>query len=288
MRNAVHRVVSPLRAAGAIATLRGCSQPSAFMPRHLHVPARLAAVFALGLLAAATARADALGDLRAALAHLPGQSPMLATADVQVQRHQGEGHDATEFKGAASVNVDAGPRGVQVLYGRELLVRLEADARAQSRDRNAKTPTQTALSELDVAALQHMVSAGPALSTAIDEATYAGEEASDWHGRPARKLSFTVPIEHLSDDARKYVKHFANRLEVWTAPDGTPLGSARHVTLDGRAFVVVHFEMHTDEEHSYAVAGDRLVVVREETRNRSHGAGESQDATTVRHLKVAQ
>lgn len=256
------------------------------MSLHRPVSARLAAAFIVGLLASASAHADALADLRAALARLSGQSPLLATADVQLRRHQGDGAEATDLKGSASVNLDAGPRGLQMLYSRELLSRLEADARAQSRDRNAKTPTQAALSELDAAALQRMVSAGPALTAALDEATFAGETAAEWHGRPARKLSFTVPIEHLSDDARKYVKHFDNRLDVWTAPDGTPLASTRHVALKGRAFVVVGFELNTDEDRSYAVTGDRLVIVHEETRNRSHGAGESQDATAVRNLKV--
>jgi len=233
----------------------------------------------LGLTASATA--DGLADLRAALARYPAQSPLKATLEVKSLDRHGDGADADETVGEARVLVEDGVRGLQVIYAKEVLARLDAEAREHSRDPKSKTPTRSALGKLDVTDVQPLVSATAPLARRLDDAVLKEEKAEAWQGRPARRLSFTIPDRHLTAAQRKYVKHFESSLDVWIGPDGTPLASSEHSNVSGRAFVVVSFEAHDHEDCTYAVAGDRLVTSRRESSNLSSGAGEKGEQRVV-------
>ncbi|WP_051319014.1 hypothetical protein [Chitinimonas koreensis] len=241
---------------------------------------------ALFLFCSAPAQADGLADLKAALNRLQGQSPIKAVAEVKTWRKQGEGQDADERQGQASFAVEDGARGLQLLYGKDLLARAEAESRASGKDKKARTPTLYALRELDAVELRGMTSAATGLARAIEEAVFKGEVADSYGGKPARKLSFEIPIDMLGERERKYVKKFDTRLEVWIGADGTPLASRRHQDLSGRAFVVVGFEQRSDEERSYQVAGDRLLLVRKEERGSASGAGEREDFKLSKALQL--
>ena len=101
---------------------------------------------------------------------------------------------------------------------------------------------------------------------------------------PARRLVFEMPIERLAERDRKYIKRFEARLDVWIAADGTPLASALRVRLSGRAFLVVGFEQQQDFDRQYSIAGDRLLLAREEAHTLSSGAGEKQETRTTRRI----
>ena len=130
-----------------------------------------------------------------------------------------------------------------------------------------------------------MVSAAPGLARAVDEAQFKGEKAEAWQGRPARRLSFSVPMSHLSKEQRKYVKDFDSTLDIWIAADGTPLASARRDAVAGRAFVVISFDAKDEESCTYAVSGDRLLTLRRESHNVSSGAGEHSEQRIVKTLQ---
>ena len=108
--------------------------------------------------------------------------------------------------------------------------------------------------------------------------SFKAEKADTWNGKPARLLTFTVPMTKLPEQQRKYVKEFDATVSIWIAADGTPLASATHTTVKGRAFVVVSFEAVDDDSHTYGVVGDRLLTLRSEKHNTSSGAGESRRA----------
>jgi len=247
--------------------------------------ARAIALSLLAAGAAATAHADGLTDLRAALARLSGQSSLKATVQARDWRRTGEGKDAKEKQGEVVIALEDGPRGLQPLYGRELLTRADAEARAAVKDKSAATPTAQALLQLGFGELRTLSSAAPSLQREIDDARFRSETAEAWNGKPARKLVFEGSVDRLAEADRKYVREYSATLSVWIAPDGTPLASARHVDLSGRAFVVVSFEQHSDLQRVYAVSGDRLLSTSEDEKGSARGAGESQEYHTERSLQ---
>jgi hypothetical protein len=251
-------------------------------------PSPLAAACLAAVLASAplAARADAQSDLRAALARLGGTGLLKATLDVSTLERRGEGKDASEKPGQASLKLEDGPQGLQVHYAPDLLVRLDAEARARAKDPEAKTPASNALKDVDATDIRPTIAAAGALARELEGATFQAERADAWHGRPARVVRFSIPMDTLSVEQKKYVKHFDGTLDVWIAADGTPLASTRHVSVSGRAMLVISFEAQDDHERTYAVAGDRLVVAREVWRNVSSGAGEHGDQRIVKTLTV--
>ena len=247
--------------------------------------AHLALIVLLGGLAEA-AHADGLSDLRGALARLQGQAPFRASVQGKDWRRTGEGKDAKETQGQATIVLEDGPRGLQPIYGHELLARTDAEARAAIKDKSANKPASQALSQLEFDELHALASAAPALQRQIEDAQFKGESPDTWAGKPARKLTFEGSVDSLSESNRKYVRDFKLQLSVWIAADGTPLASQRHFDLSGRAFVVVSFEQHSDALRSYAVVGDRLVATSDDEKGSAKGAGETQEYRTERSLQV--
>jgi hypothetical protein len=243
---------------------------------------------ALALLAglASPARADGLGDLRGALARLQGQTPLKAAVQAHDWRRTGEGKDAKETQGQVAIGLEDGPRGLQPIYGHDLLARVDAESRAAVKDKAATRPLSQTLSRLDFEQLRAMSSAAPALQREIEDAQFKGEAADTWAGKPARRLTFEGSADSLPESDRKYVREFKLQLEVWIAADGTPLASRRHFDLTGRAFVVVSFEQHSDQRRGYAVTGDRLVAASDDEKGSAKGAGETQDYRTERSLQL--
>jgi hypothetical protein len=243
--------------------------------------------FSLLSLFTQAAQADGLADLKAALARLPGQTPVKAVVEAKTWSRQGEGKDADEQNGQASINLDDSPRGLQILYSKDLLTRLETEERAREKDSKAKTPTIAAIKEVNSSELRPMVSAVGNLSRALEKAIFKSEKAdASYNGKPARLLSFEIPVEKLSEKDRKYVKKFEGSLEVWIGQDGIPLASRMHQAISGRAFVVISFETKNEEELVYGVSGDRLVVTKKESKNSGSGAGEKGEMRVVKTLQV--
>jgi len=236
-------------------------------------------------LAATFAHADGLADLKAALARLQAQTPLKATVEAKTDDRQGEGADALDKQGQASVGVDDGARGLQVSYARDTLARVDAETRQLARDPKAKTPTVWALARLDSSDLLPMLSAASILSRKLDESQFKAEKADTWSGRPARLLTFTVPLSKLPEQQRKYVKEFDATLSIWIGADGTPLASATSTSVKGRAFVVVSFQALDESSATYGVVGDRLMTLRSEEHTTSSGAGEHGEQRVVRTLQ---
>ena len=176
-------------------------------------------------------------------------------------------------------------RGLQVLYARDTLARMEAEQRQFAHDPKAKTPTVWALDKLETHEIAPMASAASTLSRNVEELPFKGEKADTWNGKPARQLSFSIPVAKLPEQQRKYVKEFDGTLSIWIAADGTPLASEMHVTVKGRAFVVVSFDAVDDWNTAYAVLGDRLVALRAENHSTSNGAGERGEQRVVKTLQ---
>lgn len=75
----------------------------------------------LAACAALPAHADGLADMKAALERAGAVAPVKGTLEARTWRRTGEGSDAIEVSGLASIGVEEGPRGLGVLYGKDLL-----------------------------------------------------------------------------------------------------------------------------------------------------------------------
>lgn len=238
------------------------------------------------LLLAAGARADALADLKTALARTAVQAPLRAAIESQTWRKLGEGADADVDSGQASVLAEDGPRGLSLTHAREMVARMERELQARARNPNSKTPTMAALEEMGPRDVLALTCASAALSRALERGVYKGERADTWQGRPVRALSFEMPVSTLSDRERKYAKKFSSLLDVWIAPDGTPLASRARVSATGRAFIVIGFAFGSEEDSVFGVADERLVTLRKETRTHFSGPGERDERKVVTTLQL--
>ncbi|MES2902515.1 MAG: hypothetical protein V4723_22505 [Pseudomonadota bacterium] len=237
----------------------------------------LAAASMLLAFAATPVRADGVSDMRAALERASVTTPVKASIEARTWRRTGEGKDAEDDQGQVAVNIDDGARGLSILYSKDLLARIDSEKRVKSKNPDAKTPTSTALSELSPSNVLPFISAAPTLSRTIEKAVLKGERAETYQGKPARVLTFDIPMSTLSKQSLKYAKKFDSTIDIWIGADGMPLASRSRQNVSGRAFVVVSFESTYEESAVYALAGERLVTIKRDTRGTSAGAGEKQE-----------
>ncbi|MET3136178.1 hypothetical protein AAKU61_000516 [Undibacterium sp. GrIS 1.2] len=232
------------------------------------------------------AYADGLSDLKTALVRLQGATPVKANLEAKTWSRQGDGKDADERSGIASVQIEEGPRGLQVYYSRDLLSRLETEERAREKDPKAKTPTLSALNDINSSELRPLIYAANSLSRAVEKAVFRNEKADTYNGKPARLLSFEMTIDKMTEKDRKYIKKYEGNLDIWIAAGGTPLASRMHETASGRAFIVISFETSNDNDQVYGLVGDRLVITRKETKSSGAGAGEKGEMRSIKTLQL--
>lgn len=248
------------------------------------LPASLIGLF---IASSSLVHADGLSDLKAALGRLQGQTPIKAIVDAKTWSKNGEGKDAEERSGAASVQIEEGANGLRLQFSRDTLTKLDTEERAKEKDSKAKTPISSALSALSTSELREMTSAAANMQRDLDKANFKAERAETWNGKPARLLSFELDMDkNVKEKDRKYIKKFEGTAEVWIAADGTPLASRMQVTASGRAFVVISFESSNSEDQVFGVVGDRLVVLRKDSQNKGSGAGEKGEGRTTRTLQL--
>ena len=232
------------------------------------------------------AHADGITDLKSALNRLQAQSNVKAVMEVKSLRKQGEDKEAIETSGLINVNLEDGSRGMQISLPKEVLNKLEQEARARIKDKESKSPTRQASFDISTEESQMMLSAVNVLQRQIEEASFKGEKNDSYNGKPARLLTFEFGMERLPASAKKYIKNFESRLEIWINADGTPLASKLVEQGSGRAFIVVSFQQASEEHNVYQVVGDRLLITRRESKNKSNGAGERVDAKVIKTLQV--
>lgn len=243
-------------------------------------------VSAVVLLASASgaARADGLADLRAALVRASGQAPIKGLIELRSWHRPGAAPEPDQGQVALTVEDDAD--GLRLSYSRDMRARIDADQRARARNPDVKTPTLSAVRTFDTADLVPMVSSAPWLARLLERAVFKAERGDTYAGKPARLLTFEIPITALSKRERKYAKRVESLLEIWTSADGTPLATRSTQTVYGRAFVVVSFEARSEEENVFGLVHGRLVTLHKMTRNSASGAGEQDERKIVKTLQV--
>jgi len=229
---------------------------------------------------AASSRADGLADLRAALARFPAQSTLRAA--VTLERHQENDESKIPDHGKVTVDVEAGGEGLRVTFANDVSARAQAESRAEEADPEKKTPTATALREVDATQLVALLDGASALARRLVNATLQKDVRVAVAGRPARQLTFAVQPKFSKAEA-KHMKSAEMSLVVTTDAENVPLAAELHGSFKAK-FLLMTFEQKLHETWSYARAGDRLVAVQHRQEQSGSGLGQNFSgwtATTV-------
>jgi hypothetical protein len=231
------------------------------------------------LLAASVAHADAVADLRAALAKLPADGPLAATLDARSSTHGDD--QAKPAQAAVRVGVASDAAGLHLSFAPDLLRRVSDEATAHARDKTRPMPVNDLLDKLTVANVQPMVDFAPELRHLLDGAKLSGQREDTHAGNPAHLLVFDVPI---SPSAQKQmtVKSYLGRLEVWLDAGGIPVAVRETMAVHGRK-LLISIDFNTVSSYELRVLGTRLLAVSRHTEEShsvfGHGGGGTIDAT---------
>jgi hypothetical protein len=233
------------------------------------------------LFAAATARADGLTDLRAALAKWSAQSPVRAA--VTLEKHQQDDEHPTPEHGKVAFEVEAGADGLRVLYANDVVARAQAEERAQEADPEKKTPTATALRSVDAPQLVAVLDAAGALARRLTNAKLDGDKRIAVAGKPARELTFAVQPKFSKADS-KHIKSAEMALVVVVDAENAPLTAVLRGSVKAK-FLLMTFEQKFHETWVYARSGDRLIA--KEHREEQSGSGMGQNFSQWTATSVA-
>lgn len=211
---------------------------------------------ALLLLLGPALKADGLSDLRAALDRYPGRHALRAEVDRQSwSREKGKEPEVSRVQ----LHLSTAPEGPTV---RSSTPEGSKAGRRKSQD--------TARQVLEAATVLRELLEGAKLDREVSEL---------WRGQPARHLRLTAPVDQ-DEDAKKHLKEAWRVLDLWIAPDGTPLALLEEFKMRGRVFLF-SFEAWGKIQREYRAVGDRLILLREETEARGSGAGHGGEARVV-------
>jgi hypothetical protein len=225
---------------------------------------------------APSARGDALGDLKSALATLPGRQPLRGSLDLVSTRQDSD----EKREGRATVRIESDETGLSVAYPQDLLLRLSEESRLEGSGK--PQPATTAIREIDASDVAESVNYAPVLLRTLERSHLAEQKPSAWQGQPARQLTFNVDIP-LSEKDKKHVKEMTSRLTVWIAADNLPLAAQLTVHLKAR-MMLISFEDQQKEDMTFAHWGDRLVVARKVSDQTGSGMGQSSQNHKVETL----
>lgn len=207
--------------------------------------------------------ADSLSDLKAALERLNGDEPINASyrvAFLDVSDADDE-EERKETKGDVSVRIIDDKNGLQIIYSQQVMALIESEAMQRTLDEDAQTPTLNAVRDIDARGLRNTLSANASLQRRIAKAEFLGETETEFEGKPARLLSFTLPLDAVISDkkTRGYVKKFDGKFTVLIDENGVPIEAKEEFSGRGRAFVVLSVSVASSAYSRYQVHGNRLV-----------------------------
>jgi hypothetical protein len=231
----------------------------------------------------APAPPDPVAQLVGALARLPATSPVRARVEHRVAFSQGD--EEQPLAGTAAAVASSGPEGLRITWSPALLALADAEERARLGRPEAQAPTRDAILDLRTLSLARALDAVPEMLRDLTDAKLLEDRMEPFEGAPTRvlKVQFT-PVVAARD--RRYVKDVEATARIWLGPDGVPVAAERIVLLQGRIFLIIGFEIEQKDSFRFGRSGDRLVVLRQESDNRSSGAGERRDRHALTTLTL--
>jgi hypothetical protein len=234
----------------------------------------------------ATARADIVTDMRAAISQLRATKPIHVSIDVQNSR-KSEGRFANQqFTGTASLDVIEDDAGLHITFPRAILERADRESREHTADPRKTTPTRAAVNDTQATEIADAVNfAGPFLRL-IDTAKKVSETRGVREGRPVRvvvlKLTPKLPPEATSIFSVKFTE---DQMTVWLGDDNIPVAAERH-QRGTAGFMFIKGSMTNRSSWTFAHVGDRLVVLRDDSAYAGAGFGQKGEGRNVQVVSV--
>ncbi len=218
------------------------------------------------LSASLSAKADGLNDLKAALERLNGNSPIKASYQVEFLdvSDADDEQERRETSGEVGVRVIDNDDGLQIIYSQEVMQLVETEAMQRTHDEEAETPTLNAIRDISARGLRNTLSASASLQRRLAKAEFVSEVAKEFEGKPARLLSFNLPLDAIISDkkTREYVKKFEGNYTILIDENGVPIEAKEEFNGKGRAFIVLSVSAASSAYNRYQVVGDRLLRIR--------------------------
>jgi hypothetical protein len=217
--------------------------------------------------------ASGLDDLRSSLQRLQGSEPVKATLDHSFWRQTMDDKKPLISQGKITAQLEDGPQGLRVAWGRATLQQAAKELAAQEREPDRPAPTRTALRNVDPLEVGESLSHAEALLRDLAQAQVQEEKSDVWQGKPAKLLVLRLTPK-IPESQRKYLKELKVDAKVWVGADGVPLAFSSTVTYKGiRMFI--SFEGGNTQELQFVHVGNRLVAARATSEDRSSGFGSS-------------
>ncbi len=231
-------------------------------------------------------QADGLSDLKARLTQLQGQDPVKGHMGRDLWQQDRDGKETPKVvQGSFQVYVEAGPQGLQMQVGQNLLAQARREQEAAVKDPEKDSSTTRVLKGINPVDLAEGLSAADGLLRDLAQCTLLEEKADTFDGQPARLLVLK-PEPKLNAQAKKALKSLTATLKVWVGPDGTPLATEEAVDFKASRFLI-SFEGSTRKKHRYRRLGNRLVSLLVEEESSNSGFGNVQQKKVVTRFQPA-
>ncbi len=217
--------------------------------------------------------AGSLEDLRGALHKLSGGEPVKATLEHSFWRQTLDDKKPLVTQGHASALLEDSGVGLRITWARPTLQQASKELAAQEREPERATPTRIALRNIDPLEAAEWLNHAEALLRDLAQAQVLEEKAEPWQGRPAKLLLLKL-TPRMPESQRKYLKELKVDAKLWVGTDGMPLAFSSVVTYKGSRMFIT-FEGGNTQELQFARAGNRLLVTRASSEDRSSGFGAS-------------
>jgi len=233
---------------------------------------RAAAIVAI-LALALPLGADALSDLRAALAaRFAGQQPLRAHVELHRSRHASGRFITDDFEGSAAADVEQDGSELRMRVARPLLKHAAEDDWAHQLDPHHDEGTVHAVAELVPESVAGIIDFAPELERFLGRARLVAP-------RSPRMLVIDLPPSTGSSDLGS-ISFREDRLTLWLGADGLPV-SAQRVRKGSAGILFIHIESTRTERWSLAAHGDHLLVTRLDDASVVNGPGERGEARTI-------
>jgi hypothetical protein len=238
---------------------------------------------ALTLALAATASADPIADVRAALGRLPAKEPIRATYEFQHSVDSGGKFGEEKFSGKAVVELEGDAGGFRTVFSRALLDQLAQEQAAKSRNSELKTPTVNTIRELNAVEAAEALDFAPVIGRMMQGAKVLSDGAGTWQGKPVRVL--VLRLVDGKEDGPGKVTVLEHKLTLWLGADLVPQAAELQEHMKFSVFLIKGEAKQKRSWHLGRV-GDRLVQLRHESSKTASGLGQKQDETVLALLKV--
>jgi hypothetical protein len=234
------------------------------------------------VLVAASATADTLFEVKAAVNRLTAKTPVRATFTSQQNvKTAGKWSNNTMVR-SLSVEAAHDANGITFTIPQTLL----DQATHEVATRAAETPAQTAIRGMNPSNVVEALDFRNELLRLLDGATVAAEKRAVFRGKATRLLTLKLAPPKKEKDTITIGEGKSERtLNLWIGDDNVPLaGDQSDKTTAG--FLMFHATTESKTSYSFAHVADRLVLARLETNSSGAGMGQKFDEATVQTLTL--